>query len=75
LLSGLGQRADKFAIVRSLFHNRNEHSGGTGRMLSVDCHGRPNVANARRPSDALAPLTFVGHNPPVPSRGYSFRPR
>src|SRR4051794_5067013 len=34
LLPNLAQRADKFAIVRSLFHNRNEHSGGTGRMLS-----------------------------------------
>src|SRR4051794_36290623 len=34
LLPNLAQRADKFALVRSLFHNRNEHSGGTGRMLS-----------------------------------------
>jgi len=30
----LARRADKFAIVRSLFHNRNEHSGGTSRLLS-----------------------------------------
>src|SRR5437588_4663054 len=34
LLPNLALRADKFAQVRSLFHNRNEHSGGTGRMLS-----------------------------------------
>jgi hypothetical protein len=34
LLPNLAQRADRFALVRSLFHNRNEHSGGTGRMLS-----------------------------------------
>jgi hypothetical protein len=33
-LPNLAKRADKFAIVRSLFHNRNEHSGGTGRLLS-----------------------------------------
>src|SRR4051794_9087034 len=40
LLPNLARRADKFAILRSLFHNRNEHSGGTGRMLS----GYPSVA-------------------------------
>jgi hypothetical protein len=34
LLPNLAQRADRFALVRSLFHNRNEHSGGTCRMLS-----------------------------------------
>jgi uncharacterized protein (DUF1501 family) len=34
LLPRLAQRADKFALVRSLYHNRNEHSGGTGRLLS-----------------------------------------
>lgn len=34
LLPRLATRADKFTLVRSLFHNRNEHSGGTGRMLS-----------------------------------------
>jgi len=33
-LPNLAQRADRFALVRSLFHNRNEHSGGTSRMLS-----------------------------------------
>ncbi|WP_406695992.1 DUF1501 domain-containing protein [Singulisphaera sp. Ch08] len=33
-LPNLAARADRFALVRSLFHNRNEHSGGTGRMLS-----------------------------------------
>lgn len=34
LLPNLAKHADKFAIVRSLFHNRNEHSGGTNRLLS-----------------------------------------
>src|SRR6476661_1792910 len=30
LLPRLAHRADKYTIVRSLYHNRNEHSGGTG---------------------------------------------
>src|SRR5262249_47736802 len=34
LLPELARRADRFTLLRSLFHNRNEHSGGTGRMLS-----------------------------------------
>src|SRR5262245_25109526 len=31
LLPTLATMADKFALVRSLHHNRNEHSGGTNR--------------------------------------------
>src|SRR4051812_17853347 len=34
LLPNLAKMADKFSLVRSLYHNRNEHSGGTGRLLS-----------------------------------------
>lgn len=34
LLPNLAKMADKFSIVRSLHHNRNEHSGGTNRFLS-----------------------------------------
>lgn len=34
LLPNLARRADKFALLRSLHHNRNEHSGGTSRLLS-----------------------------------------
>lgn len=41
LLPRLATRADKFTLVRSLFHNRNEHSGGTARLLS----GYPSVAS------------------------------
>jgi hypothetical protein len=36
----LAKLADKFAIVRSLQHERNEHSGGTNRFLT----GYPSVA-------------------------------
>lgn len=41
LLPRLATRADKYTIVRSLYHNRNEHSGGTARLLS----GYPSIAN------------------------------
>jgi hypothetical protein len=34
LLPTLAKMADKFAIVRSLHHNRAEHSGGTHRFLT-----------------------------------------
>ncbi len=34
LMPRLAQRADKYTLLRSLHHNRNEHSGGTARMLS-----------------------------------------
>lgn len=49
LLPNLAQMADKFAIVRSLYHNRNEHSGGTNRLLS----GYSSVA--ANPSDGEYP--------------------
>ena len=40
LLPTLAKMADKFALVRSLHHNRSEHSGGTNRFLT----GYPSVA-------------------------------
>lgn len=49
LLPNLAKMADKFSIVRSLHHNRNEHSGGTCRFLSGYT---PTAAN---PSDAEFP--------------------
>src|SRR4051794_4528485 len=39
-LPTLAKMADKFALVRSLHHNRAEHSGGTNRFLT----GYPSVA-------------------------------
>ncbi len=39
-LPTLAKMADKFAIIRSLHHNRAEHSGGTHRFLT----GYPSVA-------------------------------
>ncbi|HBL43360.1 MAG TPA: DUF1501 domain-containing protein, partial [Planctomycetaceae bacterium] len=49
LLPNLAKMADKFSIVRSLHHNRNEHSGGTCRLLSGYT---PTAAN---PGDAEYP--------------------
>ncbi len=40
LLPTLATMADKFALVRSLHHNRAEHSGGTHRFLT----GYPSIA-------------------------------
>lgn len=49
LLPNLAKMADKFSLVRSLHHNRNEHSGGTNRFLSGYT---PTAAN---PSDGEYP--------------------
>ena len=40
LMPKLSQMADKYTIVRSLFHERAEHSGGTNRFLT----GYPSIA-------------------------------
>lgn len=72
LLPKLSRLADKFALVRSLHHERAEHSGGTHRFLS----GYPSVAAnladaefpelgsvvAKRLDDPASPVpTFVGN--------------
>jgi hypothetical protein len=49
LLPNLAKQAEKFAIVRSLFHNRNEHSGGTNRMLSGYASVAANPADGEYP--------------------------
>ncbi len=57
LLPNLAKMADKYSIVRSLHHNRNEHSGGTCRFLSGYS------ATAANPSDAEYPemASVVAH--------------
>jgi hypothetical protein len=49
LLPNLAQMSDRFSVIRSLHHNRNEHSGGTCRFLSGYS------ATAANPSDAEYP--------------------
>lgn len=49
LLPNLAAMSDRFSVIRSLHHNRNEHSGGTCRFLSGYS------ATAANPSDAEYP--------------------
>ena len=49
LMPNLAKMADKFSIVRSLHHNRNEHSGGTCRFLSGYSATAANPADAEYP--------------------------
>lgn len=48
-LPALAQMADKFALVRSLHHERNEHSGGTHRFLSGYPSRAANLNHAEYP--------------------------
>lgn len=52
LLPNLSRMADKFSLVRSLHHNRNEHSGGTCRFLSGYSPTAANPADAEYPEIA-----------------------
>src|SRR6476659_8421113 len=49
LLPRLSKMADKFALVRSLHHERNEHSGGTHRFLSGYASRAANLNDAEFP--------------------------
>jgi len=48
-LPKLARLADKFAIVRSLHHERNEHSGGTHRFLTGYASRAANLNDAEYP--------------------------
>jgi hypothetical protein len=52
LLPNLAGMADRFSVVRSLHHNRNEHSGGTCRFLSGYSATAANPSNAEYPEMA-----------------------
>jgi hypothetical protein len=49
LLPRLARMADKFTILRSLHHERAEHSGGTHRFLSGHSSLAANLPNAENP--------------------------
>ena len=49
LLPTLAQMADKYTLVRSLHHNRNEHSGGTNRFLTGYSSVAANLADSEFP--------------------------
>jgi hypothetical protein len=48
-LPTLAKMADKFALVRSLHHNRAEHSGGTNRFLTGYASVAANLQNSEFP--------------------------
>lgn len=52
LLPNTARLADKFSIIRSLHHDRNEHSGGTCRFLSGYSAKAANPADAEYPEMA-----------------------
>lgn len=49
LLPRLSKMADKFALLRSLHHERNEHSGGTHRFLTGYASRAANLNDAEFP--------------------------
>ncbi|MEX2027331.1 MAG: DUF1501 domain-containing protein, partial [Pirellulaceae bacterium] len=49
LLPRLAKMADKFALIRSLHHERNEHSGGTHRFLTGYASRAANLNDAEYP--------------------------
>jgi hypothetical protein len=49
LFPKLAKMADKFAILRSLFHERAEHSGGTHRFLTGHSSIAANLPNSENP--------------------------
>ena len=49
LLPKLARHADKFTLLRSLHHERNEHSGGTHRFLSGYASRAANLNDAEYP--------------------------
>lgn len=48
-LPQLARMADKFTLIRSLHHERNQHSGGTHRFLSGYSSRAANLADAEYP--------------------------
>ena len=48
-LPRLAKIADKFTLIRSLHHNRNEHSGGTNRFLTGYSSIQANLADSEFP--------------------------
>ena len=68
LLPKLARMADKFALVRSLHHNRAEHSGGTNRLLTGYSSAAANLADAEFPeigSVVARKLEAQGRDVPV----------
>ncbi|MDA1049741.1 MAG: DUF1501 domain-containing protein [Planctomycetota bacterium] len=63
LLPQLAKHADKFALVRSLHHERNEHSGGTQRFLGGYASRAANLNDAEFPEIGSVVTHQLGQRP------------
>ena len=62
LLPRLAQMADKYTLIRSLTHERNEHSGGTHRFLSGYASKAANLNDAEYPElGSVVAKHLAGH--------------
>ncbi|MCH2125614.1 MAG: DUF1501 domain-containing protein [Pirellulaceae bacterium] len=61
-LPRLAKMADKFSIVRSLHHERNEHSGGTNRFLTGYASRAANLARSEFPMIGSVVAKKVGQS-------------
>ena len=67
LLPQLAKLADKFALVRSLHHERNEHSGGTHRFLTGYASRQANLNDAEYPElGSIVAHELADRSPDVP---------
>jgi hypothetical protein len=67
-LPRLAQMAERFALVRSLQHERNEHSGGTHRFLSGYPSRQANLNDAEFPElGSIVAHQLAGRSRDIPS--------
>src|SRR5262249_1911246 len=66
LMPRLARMADKYTIVRSLHHERAEHSGGTHRFLSGHASIAANLQNGEFPELGSVVARKLEHHGSVP---------
>jgi hypothetical protein len=64
-LSRLAKLADKFTLIRSLHHERNEHSGGTHRFLTGYASRAANLNDAEFPEIGSIVAERLGRGGPL----------
>jgi len=67
LMPRLARLADKFTILRSLHHERGEHSGGTHRFLTGHASIAANLPNAENPEIGSVVARYLQPLTPDPS--------
>ena len=68
-LPRLAQMADKYTILRSLHHERGEHSGGTHRFLTGHSSLQANLPNSENPELGAIVAHQLERIPPSPLGG------